>query len=94
MPPWANATAGDRAAGREGGPESPHLGAGCCSLRLPPPPSLPPPDPLQLIKLFKQSLCICGLCAWHGQVMVLWCWLGEKEGTAVAALGAAGDGNG
>lgn len=57
VPLWANTAAGDGAAGREGGPESPHLGAGCCTLRLPLPPSLPPPDPLQLIKLFRQSLC-------------------------------------
>lgn len=78
--PQVNTAAGDRATGTERGvPGLPVRVPGAAPLPPLPravPPRLPPPDLLQLIKLFKRSPC--GLCPWHGEGMWPWHCLGEN----------------
>lgn len=69
LPPRVTTGTGDRAVGRERGvPSPPARGLGAAPLL---PPSLPPSDLLQLIKLFKgilymSVLSVCGIARGHG----------------------------
>lgn len=92
LPPRVTTATGDGAAGRERGvPSLPARAPGAAPLL---PPSLPPSDLLQLIKLFKQSLCgsvfsVPGMARGHDFGTAL----GKKGQSWGCWTGAGGDGD-